>query len=298
MTVTGPDDRAEGTPSEKAGASPAAYDFFVDDFDAPELDVRRWLPHYLPAWSSRRDTAATWHISDSCVSLEIPAGHPIWCPDDHEPPLRVSGIQSGNQSGPLGSTTGQQPFRVGQTVREEQPRFEGLLMAGGRFEIRCAMRISPRSMAAAWLVGFEDEPERCGELCVVEVFGRSVRTGAGAATAEVGLGVHAFRDPALVEDFVAPRLNLDPAEMHTYAVEWDAQTAIHLVDDVEVRRTPRPPAYPLQAMIAVFDFPDGPDSPAGSDGSSRSDGSSGSDGTEDSPVPALVIDRVAWRPSI
>ena len=273
MTVTGDDDPAEAAVEETAEASSAAYDPFVDDFDEQELDVRHWLPHYLPAWSSRRDTAATWHISDSCLTLEIPAEHPLWCPDDHEPPLRVSGIQSGSHSGPVGSTKGQQPFRVGQMVREEQPRFEGLLMAGGRFEIRCAMRISPRSMAAAWLVGFEDEPERCGELCVVEVFGRSVRTGRGPTTAEVGMGVHAFRDPGLVEDFVAPRLAIDPAEMHTYAVQWDAESAVHLVDGVEVRRTPRPPRYPLQAMIAVFDFPDRAGETA---------------------VPALVVDRVAW----
>ena len=276
MTVTTGDDPAEGAPGETAGASSAAYDTFVDDFDVPELDVRHWLPHYLPAWSSRLDAAATWHISNSCLTLEIPAEHPLWCPDDHEPPLRVSGIQSGNQSGPIGSTQGQQPFRLGQTVREEQPRFEGLLMEGGRFEIRCAMRISPRSMAAAWLVGFEDEPERCGELCVVEVFGRSVRTGRDPTTTEVGMGVHAFRDPGLVEDFVTPRLDIDPAEMHTYAVEWDAETAIHQVDGVEVRRTRRPPGYPLQAMIAVFDFPDEP---------------------AESAVPALVVDRVAWTPA-
>ena len=41
------DDPAEGAPGETARASPAAYDPFVDDFDAPELDVRHWLPHYL-----------------------------------------------------------------------------------------------------------------------------------------------------------------------------------------------------------------------------------------------------------
>lgn len=271
--MTARDDPTDGAPRETAQTSPAAYDTFVDDFDVPELDVRHWLPAYLPAWSSRREAAATWHIADSCLTLEIPPEQPLWCPRDHQPPLRVSGVQSGNQSGPIGSTKGQQPFRVGQTVREEQHTLHGLLMEGGRFEIRCAMRISARSMAAAWLVGFEDEPERCGELCVVEVFGRSVRTGGGPTTAEVGMGVHAFRDPGLVEDFVTPRLDIDPAEMHTYAVEWDADTAIHLVDGVEVRRTPRPPNYPLQAMIAVFDFPDGPG---------------------ESVVPALVVDRVAW----
>ncbi|MDV3220928.1 MAG: glycoside hydrolase family 16 protein [Intrasporangium sp.] len=277
--------RAAGAPPRP---SPAAYGTVIDDFDGPQLDRATWLPHYLPAWSSRRETAASYRLGGSCLTLEIPLRHPLWCPDEHEVPLRVSGIQSGNQSGPVGSTRGQQPFLDGQTVREEQPRFEGLLMDGGRFEIRCAMRISPRSMAAAWLVGFEDEPERCGELCVVEIFGRTVEAletvttvegDSEPTTAEVGMGVHAFRDPSLTEDFVSPRLQVDPSRMHTYAVEWDSRGATHLVDDVLVRRTPAPPAYPLQVMIAVFDFPDW------------------SDGSDEDLVPAIIVDRVAWRPA-
>ena len=39
------------------GSWPTARDgwvlVFEDDFDGPELDPAVWLPHYLPAWSSR-----------------------------------------------------------------------------------------------------------------------------------------------------------------------------------------------------------------------------------------------------
>jgi hypothetical protein len=109
-------------------------------------------------------------------------------------------------------------------------------------------------MAAFWMSGFEDDEEqqRCGELCVVEVFGRSVRDG----SAEVGVGIKAFRDPALAQDFDAPRLPIDVAQQHTYAVGWDAEAAVFTVDGEEVRRCPRPPTYPLQLMVAVFDFPE------------------------------------------
>jgi hypothetical protein len=93
---------------------------FEDDFDGPELDPGVWVPHYLPAWSSRAATAATFEIRDSCLHLTIPPDQSMWCADDHQPPLRVSGIQSGNFSGPVGSTLGQQPYRDGVTVREEQ----------------------------------------------------------------------------------------------------------------------------------------------------------------------------------
>ncbi|GAA5148363.1 hypothetical protein GCM10023340_22160 [Nocardioides marinquilinus] len=225
-------------------------------FDGPDLDTSTWLPHYLPAWSSRAATVAAYRLDDGALVLEVPVDHPVWCPGDHDPPLRVSGLQTGSFSGPVGSTRGQQRFREGQTVREEQPRFEGWLPSGGRVAITCAMWLSPRSMAALWLSGFEDDPaqEQCGELCVVEVFGRSLGPD-DAPSAEVGVGVKAFRDPALTQDFDAPRLPIDVTTPHTYAVEWDAAEAVFSVDDVVVRRCARPPTYPLQLMLAVFDFP-------------------------------------------
>lgn len=250
---------------------------FRDDFDGPVLDTTVWLPHYLPAWSSRAATAASHRLEDSCLVLDVPADHPVWCPGDHEPPLRCSAVQSGSFSGPVGSTRGQQRFREGQTVREEQPRFEGWLPAHGHAEIRCRMRLSGRSMAALWLAGFEDDEEqlRCGELCVVEIFGRSVRDG----SCEVGMGIKAFRDPHLTQDFHAPRLPIDPADLHTYAVDWDAEAAVFSVDGEEVRRCPRPPTYPMQAMIAVYDFPEW------------------SDGDDDHLVPQLVVDQVSGSDS-
>ena len=150
---------------------------FRDDFDQPDLDTDVWLPHYLPAWSSRAQTRASYRLEDSCLVLDVPVDHPVW--PIHEPPLRVSAVQSGSWSGPVGSVFGQQRFEEGQLVREEQPRFEGWLPASGHVEIRCRMTLSPRSMGALWLSGFEDDDEqlRCGELCVVEIFGRSVQDG-------------------------------------------------------------------------------------------------------------------------
>ena len=230
---------------------------FRDDFDGDELDRAIWLPHYLPAWTSRRETAAAWAVADSAVTLSIPAGHALWCPEEHPEPLRVSGMQSGNRSGPVGSVDGQQRFRDGLLVREHQPHFAGWLPSSGRVEIRMRMDLSPRSMAAMWLAGFEHHPEDAGELCVVEVFGRRVEPG---RSAEVGMGIKAINDPRLQDDFAAPVLGVDVAEDHTYGVEWDASTATFEVDGQAVRACPGPPTYPMQVMIAVFDFPTwGPD---------------------------------------
>jgi hypothetical protein len=112
-------------------------------------------------------------------------------------------------------------------------------------------------MAALWLSGFEDDAAqlRCGELCVFEVFGNALGP-AGAPSAEVGVGIKPFRDPSLADDFAAPELPIDVTELHEYAVEWDADEAVFTVDDTVVRRCARPPTYPMQLMLAVFDFPE------------------------------------------
>jgi hypothetical protein len=248
----------------RAGTAPAAPTLtttddaragqtFADGFDGTALDRTRWLPHYLPQWSSREASAATHHVAGSCLHLIIPPVQGLWCEGDHEPPLRVSGIQSGCWSGPVGSPRGQQPFRTGQRVRQEQPAFRGwLATAGSRLEMRARMELSARSMASWWLVGFEDEPQRSGELCVFEVFGDAL----GDQSAAVGAGTHPFRDPDLVEDFAAPRLPIDVREFHTYAVEWRPDGATFLVDGQPFRSVAVTPRYPLQSMVAVFDFPD------------------------------------------
>ncbi|MGY1814009.1 glycoside hydrolase family 16 protein [Blastococcus sp. SYSU D00820] len=225
---------------------------FDDSFDSPGLDPDVWVPAYLPQWSSRAAAAAAYEVAGSCLRLRLPEEHPLWCPDDH-PPLRVSGVQSGVFSGPVGSTIGQQPVRPGAVVREEQPAMWGWTPRYGRLEMRARATLTPRSMAAWWLVGLEDRPERCAEICVMEVFGDALDADPSAA---VGMGTHPFRDPRMVEDFAAPRLPIDVAQFHTYAVDWRPDGAVFLVDGEPVRTVAVTPDYPMQTMLAVFDFPE------------------------------------------
>jgi Glycosyl hydrolases family 16 len=210
----------------------------IDHFDS--LDTSVWLPHYLPHWSSRAQSAATYEVAASELRLTIPAGQGLWCAGDHEPPLRVSGVQSG-------VLDGQQPFREGQVVREHQPTQWGWTPHYGRIEIRARMDLSPRSMASVWMIGLEDEPERCGEICVFEVFGDAPRN--------VGCGIKEFRDPALTWEFDAPELDVDVAQHHVYAADWRPVRVDFSVDGEHVKTVAQAPDYPMQMMVAVFDFP-------------------------------------------
>jgi hypothetical protein len=224
---------------------------FRDDFEGHDLDRSVWIPHYLPQWSSRAESAATYEVAGSQLRLSIPLEQGLWCPVEHEVPLRVSGVQSGVFCGEVGSTVGQQPFREGLRVQEAQPTQWGWTPHYGVVEVRARMELSAGSMASVWMVGIEDEPRRSGEICVFEVFGEAIdRTGAA-----VGMGIHPFRDLALRDDFAAPRLPIDVTDFHVYAVDWRPGRVDFFLDGEHLRTVAQAPAYPVQIMIGVFDFP-------------------------------------------
>jgi hypothetical protein len=243
-------------------------------FEGDTLDTEVWFPYYLPHWSSRARSAATWTVSDGLLRLTIPFDQQLWCAELHEEPLRVSCIQSGSFAGPLHTTVGQQPFRDGLIVQEEQPTLWGYTPHFGRIEVRMRAVVSGQSMFAFWMSGIEDRPERSGEICVAEVFGDTV----GPRSASVGMGVHAFRDPALAEAFATEDLSIEVSEFHTYGVDWTPGALAFMVDGVAVRRLDQSPDYPCQLMLGVFDFP-------ARAGPGR-----------DVPVPELVVSHVRGQP--
>ncbi|MEU4242997.1 glycoside hydrolase family 16 protein [Actinoplanes sp. NPDC026619] len=238
----------------------------TERFEADELDRSVWAPWYLPHWSSRAKSAATYQVGGGELRLSIPADQGLWAAGVHPTPLRVSGIQSANFAGPVGSTIGGQPFLDGQTVQEEQPEFWGCTPRYGHIEIRMRGVITPRSMVAFWLSGVEDVPEHSGEICVMEVF--------GSRPQGIGMGLHRFRDPSLTEDWSVVDLPIDVSEFHVYAVEWRAGSLDFTVDGAHVKRVDQAPSYPVQLELAVFDFPDKADLVDGV------------------PVPSLVVSEV------
>src|SRR3954468_13652195 len=83
---------------------------FFEDFDGPALDLETWVPHYLPQWSSRAESAATYEVAGSELRLTIPPEQGVWCEGDHEPPLRVSGVQSACSRARSGRRSGSSRF--------------------------------------------------------------------------------------------------------------------------------------------------------------------------------------------
>ena len=158
-----------------------------DDFSSGVLDPGLWIPHHLPQWSSRAQSAARYRLVGGALRLVVEDDQPPWCPE-FDGQTRVSSLQTGVFAGPVGSPVGQSRFADGLVVRQAQDNARLFVPQYGLFELRARAVDDPRCMVALWMIGYEDEPERSAEICICEIFGRNVT----ADRAGVGMGLHPF----------------------------------------------------------------------------------------------------------
>jgi hypothetical protein len=223
---------------------------FEDTFDGEGLDDRRWVAHYLPQWSTGELSAARYQVGGGGLQLLIEADQPPWCPD-LDGDIRVSSLQTGVYAGPLGSGIGQHRFNPDATVREPQPSLRLYTPRYGVFEIRAKALDDPQNMVAFWMIGYEDHPEHSAEICVCEIFGRDVER----HQAKVGMGVHPFSDPGIVDEFAAETVPIDACDFHVYTAEWTPDRIDFFIDDEHIKTVNQSPSYPMQLMISIYEFP-------------------------------------------
>jgi hypothetical protein len=223
---------------------------FSESFTTPELDKGRWVDHYLPHWTTPARSAARYALGPDGLHLLIEADQPAWLPDDGQ--MRVSNLQTGTYSGPVGSSVGQMAHRAGLVVRSPQPERRLWTPTAGLIEATMSASADPTCMLALWLVGLAaGGPHETGEVCVVELYGDAIQPG----HSRVRTGVKAHQDPRLHDDVVDVWLDMDATTEHTYAATWDAHHTHFYVDDRLVHTSEQGIDYPLQLMIDLFEFP-------------------------------------------
>jgi hypothetical protein len=240
----------------------SGYELELDEtFEEPRLDDRLWLPNYLPHWSSRAATRARYEVGGGELRLRIDADQPPWNADK-DGWTRVSGLQTGQWSGPVGSSRGQLQFTEGLVVRDA-PAAQALhTPTYGLVEVRLRALADPANMVALWMIGFEDEPERSGEICVCEIFGRDVTP----ETARIGVGIHPWADATLRDDFEQIVVDIDARDAHWYAAEWRPGVVRFYVDERLVKVSEQAPTYPMQSMLTLYEFGDSPEPMSPADG--------------------------------
>ena len=224
---------------------------FCDDFQEETLDTRKWLPYYLPQWSSRENTKPRYHFQDNYLHLKLEADQKPWSVE-FDGGIRVSNLQTGCFSGPLGSDRGQNPFRDDLVVREEQPALKLYTPIYGFIEVRLKAVPLAGYLSAFFLTGFAEEREQSGEICVCEIFGEHV----SPEGSQINYGVHPFNDPTITDEFYEDRRDIDASAFHVYAVDWTPEHIDFYIDNEKVRTIHQSPDYEMQLMLNVYELPD------------------------------------------
>ncbi len=223
---------------------------FEDHFKQPELNLNKWFPHYLPHWSNLEKSKASYKIENHALRLFISDKQAPWCPE-YDGDIKVSGLQTGHYSKEVGSPEGQHRFRKGQEVRHYLPPFQLFLAQYFRLEMRARAKLNANNLAGLWLIGFEEEAEKSGEITLFEAFGHNIKQN----NARIGRGVKQLTDPLLLDEVDDSELAINIEDWHTYAMEWTAEGIDFYLDDTLISSTKQSPNYPMQLMLNFYEFP-------------------------------------------
>ncbi|KTS55488.1 hypothetical protein NS206_16385 [Microbacterium testaceum] len=218
-----------------------------DDFRTG-LDPRWWVASYLPHWTTPERARARYDTGPDGLALRIDRDQPDWREEDA--PLRVSNLQTGVFSGPVGSPLGSHRHREGLTVRTETPTRLLFAPSSGRVEITVSASRDVNCMTAAWLVGTEHRsPTESGEICIFEIDADAI-----GETTVARSGIKAHHDPHLTSDMSEVALPLDASAPHTWFVQWGSGETVIGCQDRTLRRVAQAPDYPLFLMIDLFEI--------------------------------------------
>lgn len=234
------------SPGDPLPAPPDRAPDLDDDF-AAGVSSDHWVPHYLPHWTTPERSAARLRRVARGIELRIEEDQADWRPEDA--PLRVSNLQSGVFSGPLGSAIGTHRHRDGVTVRT--PTGTRILCAptAGRVEVEVSASRDVGCMTAAWLIGTEHRGAAdAGEICLFEIDAEAIGP---ESRARAGLKAHG--DARLTPDMAEIRVPVDAGARHTWTAIWGDGETIIGCEGVVVRALPQAPDYPVFLMLDLFE---------------------------------------------
>jgi beta-glucanase (GH16 family) len=182
--------------------------------------------------------------------LQIKEGQQPWCPE-FDGDVKASCIQTGLFAGPVGSKLGQLRFNLDLVVREAQRNVQLYTPQYGFFECRAKGINTAGNLVSLWMIGYEDSPEKSGEINMFEIFGQDV----GPTTATVRSGIHPWKDSNLTEEFYQDQLDIDAMRFHIYAFEWTPNHIDFYVDNQKTRTIHQSPDYPMQFMLSIYELP-------------------------------------------
>lgn len=222
---------------------------FHDEFNDRVLDKDKWVPYYLPHWSSRVQTAPNYYLDGDNLILQIMKEQQPWCPEfDGE--VRCSSIQTGEFAGPVGSKVGQHRFNNALVVREKQKNVRKYTPKYGYFEVRAKGLKSSANHVSVWMIGYEESPENSSEIAIFEQVGSHV----SSSSTGIRYGVHPWGDPNIFDEFYEDFIHINPLQYHIYGLEWTPTHLDFYIDNVLIRIINQSPNYSMQFMLSIYEL--------------------------------------------
>jgi len=242
---------------------PEGYELFHnDEFNSTTLDLTKWYPSYLPHWSDAAHidyAIARYEMSNGTLKLKTLSYEGISHKEQFWSPFNThinSGIMSGQFSGPRGSQVGLHKERICSSAEDinktcsvygaHKNQFQKMAVTKyGYFEIRA--KICPAGNCAWWMIGFEDDATKSGEIDILEIdhYNSSQKC--------AHFGTHAWNDPNLQDEsksYACP----NSQEWHTYGFLWTPTTISLHIDGKHKSTLNQSPNY---EMLTIFSASNG-----------------------------------------
>lgn len=220
-----------------------------DDFNKDTLNKEYWLECYLPQWSCKDKTKPSYRINNSILTLYIANDQEPWS-KEYNGNIRVSNLQTGVFSGPVGSSIGQHHFSKQLIVKEEQsPKFL-VTPFYGQVEFKCRCNISKENVAALWMIGTEVNKNESSELCLFELKGFNIKKGKSV----IGYGIRKFADPLLSDEFYEESFSIDVSKWNVFSLDWKKDCVDFYINGKHIKTISQSPNYRMQLMLNLYDL--------------------------------------------
>lgn len=217
---------------------------FQEEFDGTTLDTSKWLPYYLPHWTSDRENAkARYTVSNGVLTERLDPDTPSWNPK-YDGTVKISSIQTYNKDW-------WHRFNPAMPNDHHEPDFNGYTTQYGYFETRARLSdVGGGGHQALWLVGTRDTSSASAnsEIDFIETFFSEPDTWRIAA--------HGWGDPEFLGSWV---LSQDPVpsgeptkEYHVYGMEWTPTELKFYYDNQLYKTINDAPNMPMGMILGIY----------------------------------------------
>ncbi|MEU1425310.1 family 16 glycosylhydrolase [Kitasatospora sp. NPDC005751] len=217
---------------------------FDEEFDGSTLNTNKWLPSYLPHWTSTPQNAqARYTIANGNLTERLDADTPAWN-SQYDGTVKISSIQSYEKDW-------WHRFNDAMPNDHHEPDFNGYSTKYGYFEIRAKnSNVGGGGHQAFWLVGTDDttSANANSEIDMIETF--------FSKPANWRIAAYGWSDPDFLSSWYLSDTTVPSGspttEYHVYGMDW-TPTQLNFYYDNQLYKTVNDaPNSPMGMILGIY----------------------------------------------